>query len=148
MDSLDLESPEMLQPSPQPVRRKTTRTARLVNTEIRNLIAEAYKHEVGSMIQWRDIWKKFGDSCEAIAKGFTGVSSILAFASSSVDDPKTADILAFTAGTVGTVGLVLLAYSSYASKESRQRTTELNTILDSIGVTPVPDIATANHGEQ
>jgi hypothetical protein len=146
---MDIESPE-IEPAPMLPQRKriTTRTARLVNTEIRSLIAAAYRGEVISSIRWRDTWKKFGDACEAIAKGLTGVSAIFAFASSAIKDFKTAEILSFTSGAVGTVSLVLLAYSSYAIRESRQRTAELNGLLNSIGVTPVPDIAPNDNGDQ
>ena len=147
--SFDIESLEIEPPAraaaaaaaPRAPTRRATRTSRLVTHEVRAMIAQAYRGEVASMIRWRDLWKKFGDACEAIAKGLTGASAVLAFAASAVRDTKTADILSFTSGTVSTVGLVLLAYSSYAVKESRQRTNELNGLLDSIGVTPMPDIA-------
>lgn len=121
-------------------RRPQTRTARLVSSEVRDIIAGAYKNEVKSFVRWRDIWKRFGDSCEAISKGLTGVSAVLAFASSAIRDTRTADILSFTSGSIGTIGLVLLTYSNYAIKESRERTQELNTLLDRLGVTPLPDI--------
>lgn len=128
---MDIESPE----------EQGRRTARMVSADVRDMLASAIKEEVFSMIRWRDAWKKFGDACEATAKGLTGVSAVLAFASSATDVVKTADILSFVSGSVGTLGLVLLTYSSYAIKESRQRTSELNGVLQSIGVTPVPDIA-------
>jgi hypothetical protein len=140
MQSLDIESQSPM-PKRKTVRRKTTRTSRLVSAEIREMVATAYKGEVQSMIRWRDVWKKAGDTCEAVAKGLTGVSAVFAFAASALRDPRLADIFSFTSGSIGTVGLVLLTYSSYATKESRQRTTELNNMLDSIGVTPLPDIA-------
>jgi hypothetical protein len=149
---LDLESPEMdSQPVPvnrvnPPValaRRTRTHTSRLVTSDARAMIAAAYRGEIRSMIRWRDIWKRFGDGCEAAAKGLTGVSAILAFASSAIRDPRIADILSFTSGSVGTLGLVLLTYSGYAIHESRERTVELNGVLESIGVTPVPDIASS-----
>lgn len=105
------------------------------------MIADMYRTEVQSMIRWRDRWKKVGDACEATAKGLTGVGAVLAFASSAIRDTKVASILSFSSGSVGTVGLVLLAYSSYAIRESRQRTSEINNVLGTIGVTPLPDIA-------
>jgi hypothetical protein len=120
---------------------RRSRTGRLIATDVRTMIAKMYRNEIMSMIKWRDFWKKFGDSCEAIAKCMTGLGAILAFASSAIRDPKTADILSFSSGTVGTIGLVVLAYSSYAIKESKQRTDEMNGILSTIGVTPLPDIA-------
>lgn len=140
LQSLDIESQSPISKR-KSVRRKTTRTSRLVSAEIREMVASAYKGEVRSMIRWRDVWKKAGDTCEAVAKGLTGLSAVFAFASSAIRDAKIAEIFSFTSGSIATVGLVLLTYSSYATKESRQRTTELNSMLDSIGVTPIPDIA-------
>lgn len=121
-------------------------TARLVRSEIRKAIATEIKSEVNALMKSRYRWKKGGDYCEAIAKGLTGVGSILAFASSATRDAPSSEILAFVSGCVGTVGLVLLTYAAYASRESRQRTTELNGILQVIGVTPMPEI-TSNDNE-
>lgn len=109
-------------------------TSEMVGDDVHTMLAQSYKQDVGGILTWRQRWKKIGDAFEAIAKGFTGVSAVLAFAASAVDSSKTADILSFTSGTVGTVGLVLLTYSTYATKESRQRTAELNALLTSIGV--------------
>ena len=118
-----------------------SRTGRLIATEVRGMIATMYRNELRSMIKWRDAWKKIGDSCEALAKCFTGIGAVLAFAASAIHDPKTSDIFSFSSGTVGTIGLVMLTYSSYAIRESKQRTGEVNGILGAIGVTPLPDIA-------
>lgn len=116
-------------------------TSEMVGSDVHNMLATSYTQDIGGILRWRQRWKKIGDAFEAIAKGFTGVSAVLAFAASAVDNTNTANILSFTSGTVGTVGLVLLTYSTYATKESRQRTAELNALLTSIGVTPVPHIA-------
>jgi len=131
---MDIESPFENQQA------EYSRTARLVQQEVRTLVATSLKQEVKSILRWRGFWKKTGDAFEALAKGLTGVGSVLAFAASAVDNTKTADILSFTSGTVGTVGLVMLAYASYASKESKQRTAEINNVLTSVGVTPIADI--------
>ena len=149
IQEIDIESPLPQQTARRQQansRRPQTRTSRLISAEIRDIVAATYKSEVRSSLRWRDIWKKFGDSCEAIAKGLTGVSSVLAFASSAIRDTKTADILSFCSGSVGTIGLVLLTYSNYAIKESKERTEELNVILDRIGVTPMPDINAQDSG--
>lgn len=147
LDLEDVESPEESSTLQTPTHRRPrakhhyTQTAKMVATEVRDMIATAYRGEVQSMIRWRDIWKKVGDACEAIAKCLAGGGAVLAFASSSIRDTRTADILSFASGSVGTLGLVLMTYSAYASRESRQRTMELNNILDSIGVTPLPNIS-------
>lgn len=127
--------------TPLPVLRRSTRTGRLIAADVRTMIASMYRRELGSMIRWRDFWKKFGDACEAVAKCLTGVGSILAFASSAIHDPTKADILSFVSGSIGTIGLVMLSYSNYAIRESKQRTDEVNGILSTIGVTPLPNIA-------
>ena len=125
----------------------SVKTSKLIAAEVRRAVATAYKGEVDDMLKWRHIWKKSGDVCEAVAKGLTGVSTILAFAASSNRDSETTDILAFVSGCVGTAGLVLLTYSAYASRESKQRTSELNHVLHKLGVTPMPDISTAGAGD-
>lgn len=94
------------------------------------------------MLTWRTRWKRISDICESLGKCLSGVGSVLAFAASAEQNVRHADILAFTSGTVGTTALVLLMYAAYASRESRQRTTEGNELLKSIGVTPMPQIAT------
>lgn len=123
-----------INPVETPVR---TQTSYLIAKEVRELVASTIKDDVRSTLRGRSLWRRVSNSFEAIAKGLTAVSSVLAFAASATENVKTADILSFTAGTVGTVGLVLLTYSTYAIKESQQRTQELNTVLMSIGVTPV-----------
>lgn len=115
-------------------------TSFLVENEVRELVASTIKDDVRTSLRGRTTWRRVSNAFEAIAKGLTAVSSVLAFAASATSNTKTADILSFTSGTVGTVGLVLLTYSTYAQKESQQRTAELNTVLTSIGVTPVAQI--------
>jgi hypothetical protein len=119
----------------------SVQTAKLVKVQIRQDVADAYKDEARMLVKSRLRWKQGGDWCEAIAKGLTGASSVLAYAASADRDTARADIFAFVSGCVGTVGLVLLTYSSYATRESRQRTSELNGLLQKLGMTPMPDIA-------
>jgi hypothetical protein len=129
---------------PEMQSRKSIQTAKLVKVQVRQDMADAYKEEAHMLVKSRQRWKRGGDWCEAIAKGLTGVSTILAYAASAAEDGTTTDILAFVSGCVGTTGLVLLTYSSYATRESRQRTTELNGLLQKLGVTPMPEIAAAD----
>jgi len=124
------------QPS-EPIR---SHTSYLISNDVREMVATVLKDDVRSSLRGRSMWRRVSNWFEAAAKGLTAVSSVLAFAASATTNTKTADILSFTAGTVGTVGLVLLTYSTYAIKESQQRTHELNSVLTSIGVTPVTEI--------
>lgn len=116
-------------------------TAKLIRGEVRRAIADHIREETTFLMNARSLWKRGGNWAEAISKGLTGAGSVLAFAASSIDNPKTTDILAFTSGCIGTIGLVLFTYSAYANRESRHRTSELNSMLHAIGVTPLPDIA-------
>ena len=123
----------------------SVQTAKLVKVQVRQDMADAYKEEAHMLVKSRQRWKRGGDWCEAVAKGLTGVGSILAYAASAARDGTTTDILAFVSGCVGTTGLVLLTYSAYATRESRQRTTELNGLLQKLGVTPMPEIAAVEY---
>lgn len=118
-------------------------TAHLIRTQAQHIAAEEIRKEIQEIIRSRYTWKRRSDFVEVISKLLTSISSVLAFASSAIRDPKIADILAFTSGTVGTTGLVLNALSTYAGKESQERTNEVNNLLHSIGVTPIPQISDA-----
>ena len=123
-----------------PIEPTRSHTSYLIETEVRQLVADTLKDDIRRSLQGRTAWRRVSNAFEAIAKGLTAVSSVLAFAASAVSDADKADILSFTSGTVGTVGLCLLTYAVYAHRESQQRTTELNSVLTSIGVTPVTQI--------
>lgn len=93
--------------------------------------------DVHSTLRGRRWWRKAGNAFEATSKAMHGASTVLAFAAGVFSSKETS----FAAGTVGTLGLVLLAFASYAAKESRERTAQLNSVLHSLGLDPVPDIA-------
>lgn len=131
----DLEAPP--QPLPPPRR---SRTARQVSREMRDQVAREYLEESRMLMRSRRRWKVASDLCEAFSKGLAGVGTVLAYAASAIKDQGTTDILAFSSGFVGTIGLTLFAYSSYAVHETRQRTHDLNVLLQVAGVTPMPDI--------
>ena len=116
-------------------------TGNLVRTEVRQWVADEYRRETAELMKGRFVWKKSADWCEAIAKGLTGASSMFAFAASSNISTKLTDTLAFVSGCIGTLGLVLLTYSSYATRESQNRTAELNRVLYTLNLTPMPGIS-------
>lgn len=135
-------------PEPKPHAPPTeTHTARMIRGDVRRAVAARYPMEVQSLLRTRYFWKRGGDWCEAIAKGLTGVSAVLAFAASAETSQGVTDALAFSSGCVGTFGLVLLTYSSYATRESRQRTAELNNVLNALGITPMPELASSESQE-
>ena len=129
-------------PAAPPTRaRPAGRTAQLAADNTREYVAREVIEESRMLMRSRRRWKKVGDVCEALSKGLAGVGTVLAYAASAIQTQPATDILAFTSGFVGTIGLTLFAYSSYSTQESRQRTQELNALLQSLGVTPMPELA-------
>lgn len=137
----DESPPQQQQHTPRRPQRLTGRTAQLIAEHTREDVAREFAEESRMLLRSRRRWKKTGDLCEAFSKGLAGVGTILAYAASAINTQPATDILAFTSGFVGTVGLTLFAYSSYSTQESRQRTQELNALLQSLGVTPMPELA-------
>ena len=124
-----------------PAEQRRGRTAQLIADQTREDVAREFAEESRMLLRSRRHWKKTGDICEAFSKGLAGISTILAYAASAINTQPATDILAVSSGFVGTIGLTLFAYSSYSTQESRQRTQELNALLQSLGVTPMPELA-------
>lgn len=105
---------------------------------MRELVMKYYTSETEDMLRGKKWWRKSGEFLEASSKIMSGVASILAFAASSNISAPVSDALAFSSGCIGTFSLVILTFSTYASRESRQRTVDLNSLLDKFDITPVP----------
>jgi len=73
---------------------------------------------------------------------FSGISTILAY-TASVDYDS--GWVAFSAGVAGTVSLVAIAYAAYGSRTSKERTRQLNVILEALDVEAVPDVTAPVH---
>ena len=109
----------------------------LIDRIKKDLIETTYYDDIKYNIKGKTQWKTIGDVCEAVAHGFMSLSTVLAF-SAGVFDNK---ILSFIAGSVGVLSFALLRFSSYATKESKERTDQVNLILDSLGIKRLTDIA-------
>lgn len=140
------QQPQQPRGEPPQQQRPTGRTAQLIAERTREDVAREFAEESRMLLQSRRRWKKTGDVCEALSKGLAGIGTVMAYAASAIGSQPATDILAFCSGFVGTVGLTLFAYSSYSNQESRQRTQELNALLQSLGVTPMPDLASYDTG--
>lgn len=113
---------------------------------LKELVDPAYVNEASLLIKGRQRWKISRDTFETLSKIVAGLASIFAFAASAKTDPKTSDILAFTAGCLGTVSLVFTVFAGYSGKSSRARTRELNDILVKASISPMPNIAQGSPG--
>jgi hypothetical protein len=106
--------------------------------DLRTKVLDFYQIEADDLLHGKNFYRKGGEALEGLSKVLGGVASILAFAASSDLSKPATDALAFSSGVVGTVSLVVLTFSTYALKESRQRTVDLNRILDKFQITPLP----------
>lgn len=104
---------------------------------VHNMVEAAYIQDVEDTISGRFYWRKLADYAEVMARTLSGVSAVLAFAAGTYDITA----LSFAAGAVQTSAMVLGLWVSYANKESRERARELNAVLRSLGVQPLPDLA-------
>ncbi|XWV26896.1 hypothetical protein QJ857_gp0154 [Tupanvirus soda lake] len=108
----------------------------LVNKIRTELVEKTYFNDVKYNIKSKSRWKIVGDIAEAISHILTGVSAVLAFAAGFFDYKE----LSFVAGCLGTISLVLFQFSYYATKESKERTKQVNRILDKLGIDEIVDI--------
>ncbi len=104
---------------------------------IRAQIGETYYTDIKYNIRSKSRWKMMGDMTEALSYIMTGIATILAFSAGFSNNAW----LSFAAGCFSTASLVFLNFSSYATKESKERTRQVNKILDKLGIDQIPDIA-------
>ncbi len=112
-----------------------------LNSKITNdLINKAYYNDVRRTLRGRCICKCIGDTTEAFAQIFTGISVVLSFAAGFFD----LYLLSFLSGCFGIISIIFLRCSSYSMKESKERTNEINIILNKLGINEIPNIAVSN----
>lgn len=104
---------------------------------IENLVKYSYKRDVSDTVHGRLSWRRWSNAAEAASKLLAGASTVLAFAAGVYSS----DGLSFAAGSLGTVSLVCMTLAAYAARESRERTDQLNAVLEHVGVAPVPDLS-------
>lgn len=103
---------------------------------VNNIIKPNYIDEIHDSTENRTMWKKRAMRFETCSKLFIGVGSIMSFAS-GVYGYQT---LSFVSGAVSTISLVFLQYANFSYKESKKATSDLNILLDNIGIKKVPEL--------
>lgn len=103
---------------------------------IRNELEETYYADIKYNITSKSRWKFIGDITEAFSYVMTGIATILAFSAGFSNNMW----LSFVAGCFSTGSLVFLNFSSYATRESKERTRQVNKILNKLGIEEIPDI--------
>lgn len=102
--------------------------------EIKNLVSQNYYKDVKNNLASKSMWKFIGDLSDAISQIMGAFAAILAFASGFFG----ITILAFLSGCANTISLVLRQFSAYAMKESKERTEQVNKLLDIFGIAEIP----------
>lgn len=102
----------------------------------RELINETYYRDVKHTLISKSAWKIIGDITEALAHIGIGATAILAFSAGYFDHA----ILSYISGCVCTISLVLSRFSAYSLKESKERTRQVNAILQELGISQIADV--------
>lgn len=105
--------------------------------KILNLIHETYYNDIEHNMTSRKGYKCTADVVKILAQVSLFASTIVTF----VSGYYTPNILVFIGGGLGTLSLSLLRFSSYSIKESKKRTEIINTILKSLNMKEIVDIA-------
>ncbi|AQN68065.1 hypothetical protein [Saudi moumouvirus] len=103
---------------------------------IKKEVEKTYHSDIKYNLKSKSRWKFIGDFVEALSELCLLASTILAFSAGFYDYL----LLSYLAGLMGTISLSLIGFSNYAVKESRERTKQVNTLLDKIGSETIPDI--------
>jgi hypothetical protein len=118
------------------MKQNNTNNLDLINKIKTELVEKTYYDDVKYNIRSKSRWKIIGDVTEASSYVMTGIATILAFAAGFSSNTW----LSFVAGCFSTGSLVFLQFSSYATRESKERTQQVNKILDKLGIEEIVDI--------
>jgi hypothetical protein len=104
---------------------------------VNNIIKPGYKNEIQDYSYNRIMWKKRGMRFETCSKIFIGFGSIASFAA-GVYGYQT---LSFVSGAISTISLVFLQYANFSYKESKKCHSDLNNLLENIGIKKLPEVS-------
>ena len=120
----------------EPIKQKNECTSSEIINKIRTeLVEKTYYDDVKYNIRSKSRWGKMADITSTLSQIMIGAASITAFSSGFFDNPWPP----FLAGCFSTMSLVLIQFSSYATKESKDRTQQVNRILDRLGIEEIVD---------
>lgn len=108
----------------------------------KELIEKTYYSDIKYNIGSKSRWKCAGDVSETLAHIIIAMGIILAFATGFFN----VNFLAFISGSMSTGALVFLRFSSYAMKESKERTYQVNRLIEKLGFDDIPDITIDSAG--
>jgi hypothetical protein len=111
---------------------------------VNNIIKPNYLEEIQDFTNNRNVWRKRAMRLETCSKLFIGVGGIISFSSGFYGYPT----LSFISGAISTISLVLLQYANFSYKESKKATSDLNILLDNIGIKKIPELNTTTQDNE
>lgn len=108
----------------------------LANKIRTELVEKNYYNDVDYNINSKSRWKRISDINDTLAHIMTGLAAIMAFAAGFFNYR----ILSFISGCLATLSLVFLQFASFAMKESKERTQQVNILLEQLSIDKIPDI--------
>ena len=102
-----------------------------------DLIEPSYKKDVKEMLDEKKCWKMTGITFEVVSKVLVAMGGVLSFSAGYfINQP----ILSFISGSVSTISLACLQFSSFSYIQNEKQTKELNILLKSLDLDPIPVI--------
>lgn len=109
-----------------------------------NLLFPTYYREIATALSDRDRYLKWGICFETLVKITVALTSIASLADNTFKGYN----LSFVSGCLGVVSMFLLGLVSHFLQQSKERTEQINILLKTLGIEPVPDIVVEQPQQQ
>ena len=106
-------------------------------------IEPLYKDEIRNKISDNKCWRVTGSIFETLSKILISGGAILSFSSGYYNSPT----LSFVSGSVSTISLAFLQFSSFSYIQNTKQSKELNILLKSLNLEPLPVVILSNDEE-
>jgi len=107
-----------------------------------DIITPAIETDIRDMVKGRVLWRRMSTIFEVLGRVSGATGTILAFAGGSEITGETLSrALSFSAGCLGTLSIVATLFANFSRQQSMERRQAINTILESVGLRDIPDVA-------
>jgi hypothetical protein len=105
---------------------------------VKELVVPNYYTDIKCILLSRKRLRHAANMSELLSKGCTASATVVAFAAGVYPEVS---YLSFLAGVIGSISMASQILSGYFSSEQKERTNQANTILKTLGIDSIPDIA-------
>lgn len=109
-----------------------------------DLIEPSYTNDIEDMIREKKCWRILGISFETISKILVATGGVLSFSAGYFKDYPN---LSFISGSISTISLACLQFSSFSYIQNTKQSKELNILLKSLNLDPLPVLVLNNDEE-